>query len=106
MATNKLKQRWKEGKAAVNAWLSIPSGYAAEVVARLQTRPYLSQFIALYGIDLHTGVQPRDGGLSRCHFRLPDRLGGVKDLALQVGQVDRVVIDDGERAYACGCQVG
>ena len=34
VATNKLKQRWKEGKAAVNAWLSIPSGYAAEVVAQ------------------------------------------------------------------------
>ena len=51
-------------------------------------------------MDLHAGVQSRDGGLCRCHFRLVDRLGGVNDLALQVGQVDCVVIDDGERPDA------
>ena len=57
-------------------------------------------------MDLHTRVQPRDGRLCRCHFRLPNRLGGVKDLALQVGQVDRVVIDDGERPDARSRKVG
>jgi 4-hydroxy-2-oxoheptanedioate aldolase len=34
VATNKLKQRWKEGKAAVNGWLAIPSGFTAEVMAQ------------------------------------------------------------------------
>ncbi len=34
MATNKLKQRWQAGKAAVNGWLAIPSGFTAEVMAQ------------------------------------------------------------------------
>ena len=31
---NKLRQIWAEGKAAVNGWLAIPSGFSAEVVAQ------------------------------------------------------------------------
>jgi 4-hydroxy-2-oxoheptanedioate aldolase len=31
---NKLRQIWAAGKAAVNAWLAIPSGFSAEVIAR------------------------------------------------------------------------
>jgi 4-hydroxy-2-oxoheptanedioate aldolase len=34
VAENKLKQRWREGKAAVNGWLAIPSGFSAEVMAQ------------------------------------------------------------------------
>ena len=34
MAENKLKERWKAGKAAVNGWLAIPSGFSAEVMAQ------------------------------------------------------------------------
>jgi 4-hydroxy-2-oxoheptanedioate aldolase len=34
VAVNKLKQRWKDGKAAVNGWLAIPSGFTAEVMAQ------------------------------------------------------------------------
>ena len=34
MAQNGLRRRWEEGKAAVNGWLSIPSGFAAEVMAQ------------------------------------------------------------------------
>ena len=34
MAQNGLRQRWKEGKAAVNGWLAIPSAFAAEVMAQ------------------------------------------------------------------------
>ena len=33
MAQNQLKARFKAGKAAVNAWLAIPSGFSAEVIA-------------------------------------------------------------------------
>jgi 4-hydroxy-2-oxoheptanedioate aldolase len=29
MAENKLKERWKAGKEAVNGWLAIPSGFSA-----------------------------------------------------------------------------
>jgi 4-hydroxy-2-oxoheptanedioate aldolase len=32
--TNRLKQIWASGKAAVNGWLSIPSGFSAEVMAQ------------------------------------------------------------------------
>jgi 4-hydroxy-2-oxoheptanedioate aldolase len=31
---NKLKEIWKSGKAAVNGWLAIPSGFSAEVMAQ------------------------------------------------------------------------
>ena len=34
MAENALRRRWKEGKAAVNGWLAIPSAFAAEVMAQ------------------------------------------------------------------------
>jgi len=34
MPENKLKERWKAGKAAVNGWLAIPSGFSAEVMAQ------------------------------------------------------------------------
>jgi 4-hydroxy-2-oxoheptanedioate aldolase len=47
--TNKLKQIWAEGRAAINAWLAIPSGFSAEVVAR-------SGFDTVT-VDLQHGVQ-------------------------------------------------
>ncbi|MGH7067382.1 MAG: HpcH/HpaI aldolase family protein [Acetobacteraceae bacterium] len=31
---NRVKQLWQEGKAAVNGWLAIPSGFAAEVMSQ------------------------------------------------------------------------
>ncbi len=34
MSVNTLKARWKAGKAAVNGWLAIPSGFSAEVMAQ------------------------------------------------------------------------
>ena len=34
MAGNNLKARWQAGKAAVNGWLAIPSGFSAEVMAQ------------------------------------------------------------------------
>jgi 4-hydroxy-2-oxoheptanedioate aldolase len=32
--TNKVKELWGSGKAVINAWLAIPSGYSAEVMAQ------------------------------------------------------------------------
>ena len=34
MANNKVKEIWASGKAVVNAWLAIPSGFSAEVMAQ------------------------------------------------------------------------
>src|SRR6201989_2068022 len=34
MAQHQLKERWKAGKAAVNGWLAIRSGFSAEVMAQ------------------------------------------------------------------------
>ncbi|VIO70640.1 4-hydroxy-2-oxo-heptane-1,7-dioate aldolase [Bradyrhizobium ivorense] len=34
MSVNNVKQIWNSGGAVVNAWLSIPSGFAAEVIAQ------------------------------------------------------------------------
>jgi len=33
MTTNNVKKVWASGKAVVNAWLAIPSGFSAEVTA-------------------------------------------------------------------------
>ncbi|MBI5275617.1 MAG: 2,4-dihydroxyhept-2-ene-1,7-dioic acid aldolase [Burkholderiales bacterium] len=33
MRENRLRSLWKEGKAAVNGWLAIPSGFSAETMA-------------------------------------------------------------------------
>jgi 4-hydroxy-2-oxoheptanedioate aldolase len=34
MPNNKVKQIWASGKAVVNAWLAIPSGFTAEMIAQ------------------------------------------------------------------------
>ena len=34
MSSNMLKKRLQAGKACVNAWLAIPSGFSAEVMAQ------------------------------------------------------------------------
>ena len=34
MPNNKVKQIWAQGKAVVNAWLAIPSGFSAEMIAQ------------------------------------------------------------------------
>ena len=34
MATNNVRKIWASGKAVVNAWLTIPSGFSAEVIAQ------------------------------------------------------------------------
>ena len=33
MRANKLKEIWAKGEAVVNGWLSIPSGFSAEVMS-------------------------------------------------------------------------
>lgn len=55
--------------------------------------------------DFHVGVervQPVRGGLD---LGATDGVGIVQDLALQVGRVDVVEVDDAERAHARGGEV-
>ena len=47
--SNKLKQLWASGKAAVNGWLAIPSGFSAEVMAQCGFNSVT--------VDLQHGVQ-------------------------------------------------
>ena len=35
---NNVKKVWASGKAVVNAWLAIPSGFSAEVIGRASCR--------------------------------------------------------------------
>ena len=51
-------------------------------------------------LDLDVGVQRVDRLLGRVDLRHADPLAGVDHLALEVGQVDLVVVDDPERADA------
>jgi hypothetical protein len=55
--------------------------------------------------DLDEGVDPGDGLGGRLRLG-PAHVGGaVDDLALQVRGVDGVVVDDADRAHACGGEV-
>ena len=55
--------------------------------------------------DLDVGVQPFDEDPRRGGLRHPDPLGVVDHLALQVGGVDDVVVDEADRADAGGGEV-
>ena len=50
--------------------------------------------------DLHVGIQGLERLLRGRDLRLTDPFGGVKDLALQVGEVDDIGVDDAERTHA------
>jgi len=82
---NKLKQRWKEGKAAVNGWLAIPNGFSAEVMAQAGwdsitvdmqhgVQDYLSMVTCFQGIQPH-GNTP----LVRVPWNEPGIVGKVLD---------------------------
>ena len=55
--------------------------------------------------DLHVGVERFERDARRLGLGLADALGGVKDLALEIGRVDDVRVDDAERADARGSEV-
>src|SRR6185295_17145501 len=46
------------------------------------------------------GIERVEGLLRAVDLRRSDAIGGVNDLALQVGLVDDIAVDDAERAYA------
>ena len=59
MRKNKLKQLWKEGKTAINAWLTIPSAWTAETMAH-------TGFDAIT-IDMQHGLADYQTTLSMLH---------------------------------------
>src|SRR6476620_5831059 len=56
-------------------------------------------------LDFHMRVEAADRAGSTLHLGLADLRGGVDHLALQVGECDRVIIDDTDRADARCSQV-
>src|SRR5205814_10384599 len=51
--------------------------------------------------DLHVGVERLERALGRVRLPFAERLGGMRDLALEVRGVDAVVVDDAEPADPC-----
>ena len=83
--TNRLKEIWASGKAAVNGWLAIPSGFSAEVMAQcgfdsvtvdLQhgVQDYLSMVACFQAIQAHP-VMP----MVRVPWNEPGIIGKVLD---------------------------
>jgi 4-hydroxy-2-oxoheptanedioate aldolase len=82
---NKIKALWSQGRAAVNGWLAIPSGFSAEVMAQcgwdsvtvdLQhgVQDYLSMVACFQGMQPH-GVLP----MVRVPWNEPGIVGKVLD---------------------------
>jgi len=82
---NKLKQLWKNDKAAVNGWLAIPSGFSAEVMAQAGwdsvtvdmqhgVQDYQSMVACFQGMQPH-GVLP----MVRVPWNEPGIIGKVLD---------------------------
>src|ERR1700761_5435427 len=82
---NKVKQAWAEGKATINGWLAIPTGFSAEIMAQagwdsmtvdLQhgVQDYLSMVHCFQAIQPH-GVVP----MVRVPANEPGIIGKVLD---------------------------
>src|SRR6187401_3788451 len=82
---NKLKARLKSGKACVNAWLAIPSGFSAEMIAQCGfdsvtvdmqhgVQDYLSMVQCFQAMDKHP-VTP----MVRVPWNEPGIIGKVLD---------------------------
>ncbi len=87
--SNKLKKRWKAGKAAINGWLAIPSGFSAEVMAQAGwdsvtvdmqhgVQDYQSMLACFQGIQPH-GNTP----MVRVPWNEPGIIGKVLDAGAQ-----------------------
>ena len=85
MRQNTLKERWRQGKAAVNGWLAIPSAFSAEVMGAagwnsvtvdLQhgVQDYLSLIACFQGLQAHPVTR-----LVRVPWNEPGIIGKVLD---------------------------
>jgi 4-hydroxy-2-oxoheptanedioate aldolase len=82
---NKLRQRWAEGKGAINGWLAIPTAFSAEVMAQAGwdsltvdmqhgVQDYQSMVACFQGMQAH-GVTP----MVRVPWNEPGIIGKVLD---------------------------
>src|ERR1700733_2210491 len=55
--------------------------------------------------NVQVRVQSIEHNLRRVDFELPDRRGGVNDLALKVASVDCVEVNEADSAYSRGCKI-
>ena len=83
--SNALKQRWQDGRGAINGWLAIPTAFSAEVMAQAGwdsltvdmqhgVQDYLSAIACFQGMQPH-GVTP----LVRVPWNEPGIIGKVLD---------------------------
>lgn len=59
----------------------------------------------IIGDDMDVGIEPFQGMAGRIDLALPYRCRGMDDLALQIGKIDHVVIDDADGTDAGRCQI-
>ena len=57
------------------------------------------------GLDAHAGIDRGECGARALDLERADALGRVDDLALQIGQIDPVVVDDADRPDPGGREV-
>jgi hypothetical protein len=75
-------------------------------IGRLDQRLQPCAFDALLdGDDLRFRVDARERRARRLDLRLPDRGGVVRDLPLQVGEIDLVVIAQCDAPHPAGSQI-
>jgi 4-hydroxy-2-oxoheptanedioate aldolase len=110
MMANKVKQAWSEGKAVVNGWLAIPSGFSAEVMAQAGwdsltvdmqhgIQDYLSMVACFQGMQPH-GVTP----LVRVPWNEPGIIGKVLDAGALGVICPMVNTADQARALVAACR--
>src|SRR6202021_246068 len=107
---NNVKKVWASGKAVVNAWLAIPSGFSAEVIAQCGfdsvtvdmqhgVQDYLSMVTCFQAMQAHP-VLP----MVRVPWNEPGILGKVLD-AGAYGVICPVVNTEAQaRAFGAGCR--
>ena len=75
MRANKLKEIWAKGDAVVNGWLSIPSGFSAEVMSH--------QGFDSLTIDMQHGVVDYQVAVTHAAGHLDHRRGAARARALE-----------------------
>lgn len=87
------------------AGLKVVTAIEHDIDVRHQGVQYLRVGPGLQGRQFDIGVEGLQGVLQRLHLGLANGFGAVGDLALQVGQIDRVVVEHREVSNPCASQV-
>ena len=107
---NALKEAWKAGRKTVNGWLSIPSGFSAEMMAQLGfesltvdlqhgVQDYMSAVACFQGMQPH-GPTP----MARLPWNEPGIIGKLLDAGAQGLICPMVNTVEEARAFASACR--